>query len=177
MMSDPENTVLNTALVGGGAFCKEILEKTVLNVPGKEGIGLHIAAVADPDSDSPGMRFAEMRGIKTVLDYHRLYDPRHQIHVFILLNPDPGILEDILKTKPEDIRVVAYPVFLYFWEIFSGEARKLRERNEEIETILNSIQDFILVITPEMEIVEVNQAFLEQMGYSREEVIGRRCYG
>ena len=39
------------------------------------------------------------------------------------------------------------------------KSKQLRERTEEMETILNGIQDFILVITPEKEIVEVNEAF------------------
>jgi PAS domain S-box-containing protein len=45
-----------------------------------------------------------------------------------------------------------------------------------METVLNRIRDFVLVITPEKEILEVNSAFLKQMGYSRGEVIGRKCY-
>ena len=32
------------------------------------------------------------------------------------------------------------------------------------------------MISPTMEIEEVNQAFLEQMGYSKEEVIGKKCH-
>jgi PAS domain S-box-containing protein len=47
---------------------------------------------------------------------------------------------------------------------------------EILETVLNSIQDFIIVISPTMEIEEVNQAFLEQMGYSKEEVIGKEYH-
>lgn len=47
---------------------------------------------------------------------------------------------------------------------------------EVLGTVLNSIEDFIMVISPTMEIEEVNQAFLEQMGYSREEIIGKKCH-
>ncbi len=46
----------------------------------------------------------------------------------------------------------------------------------ELETILDGIQDFILIFSPEREIVEVNEAFLKHMNYTREEVIGRKCY-
>jgi two-component system, NtrC family, sensor kinase len=45
-----------------------------------------------------------------------------------------------------------------------------------METILNGIQDFILVINPEREVEDVNEAFLEKMGYTRENLIGRKCY-
>ncbi len=94
----------------------------------------------------------------------------------MLMVPDEAILQDVLRTKPADIRLVAYQLFRLFWKAINAEHQKLRARNEEIETILNSIEDFILVISPTMDIEEVNQTFLEQMGYSRDEVIGKKCH-
>jgi two-component system NtrC family sensor kinase len=46
----------------------------------------------------------------------------------------------------------------------------------EMETILNGIRDFILIISPEREIQMVNDAFLKHMNYTRKDVIGRKCY-
>ena len=46
----------------------------------------------------------------------------------------------------------------------------------EMDTILNGIRDFILMISPDQEILVVNDAFLKHMNYSREDVIGRKCY-
>lgn len=48
--------------------------------------------------------------------------------------------------------------------------------DHEIEMILNGIKDFILIISPEREVIEVNEAFLRHMGYDRGDVIGRKCY-
>jgi PAS domain S-box-containing protein len=45
-----------------------------------------------------------------------------------------------------------------------------------METILNGIQDFIMVITPQMEIIDVNDAFLSKMHFTRKDVIGKKCY-
>jgi two-component system NtrC family sensor kinase len=45
-----------------------------------------------------------------------------------------------------------------------------------METILNGIKDFILIISPEREIQMVNDAFLKHMNYARKDVIGRKCY-
>lgn len=45
----------------------------------------------------------------------------------------------------------------------------------EMKTILDAIQDFIVIISPEKEILEVNDTFLKQMKYERSEVIGRQC--
>jgi two-component system, NtrC family, sensor kinase len=132
--------------------------------------------VADPDPGSPGMSLAEQLGLLTFTDYHELYDPRYSIHLIIILTPDEGILRDILQTRPERIRILSYHVFQMFWKAIGNEERKLRQRTEEMETILNGIQDFILVINPDMSIVETNESFLQKMGYSRSEVVGRKCY-
>lgn len=48
--------------------------------------------------------------------------------------------------------------------------------NKEMETIINGIRDFILIISPEREIIEVNAAFLRHMDYTREDVIGKKCF-
>lgn len=47
---------------------------------------------------------------------------------------------------------------------------------QDLESILNGINDFILVISPDKEIIEVNDSFLRHMNYSRENVIGKKCY-
>jgi PAS domain S-box-containing protein len=46
----------------------------------------------------------------------------------------------------------------------------------EFKTILNGIRDFILIISPDRKILEVNDVFLKRMGYRRHEVIDRPCY-
>ena len=47
---------------------------------------------------------------------------------------------------------------------------------KEIQTILSGIKDFVLIISPEKDILETNAAFLKHMGCSRDEVIGRKCF-
>jgi PAS domain S-box-containing protein len=163
------------ALVGGEDFCKEVLEKYLVARQANE-FSARIVAVADADPQSPGMLLARKLGLITVLDYHELYETTYDIKALLLLTPDEAILEDVLRTKPSEIRLVAYPLSRLFWSAIDAENRKLRARNEEIETILNSIQDFILVISPTMEVKDANQAFLERMGYSKDDVIGKKCH-
>jgi PAS domain S-box-containing protein len=168
-------SILHIGLVGGGELCTEILQKTS-SMFEQEEIHAPFLAVADPDPTRPGMRLAEQLGLLTFTDYHDLYDPRYSIHLIIVLTPDEEILHDILQTRPERIRILSYPVFRIFWKAIGNEERKLRDRNEEMETILNGIQDFILVIHPDMTIAEANSSFLQKMGYTRAEVIGRKCH-
>jgi len=166
---------MNIALVGGGNFCKEILEKTTFDEK-QDGISAAITAVADPDPQSPGMVVAHKMGLLTISDYQKLYEPRYNIHIIIILTPDPQTFDNILKTRPPHIRLMAYDVFKIFWKAIGIEEQKLRERTKEMETILNGIQEFILVITPEKEIIDVNETFLEKMCYARTEVIGKKCH-
>jgi len=165
----------NIALVGGGEFCKEILEKTT-SVYEQEGVYAPILAVADPDPDSPGIKLADELGLLTFKDCRQLYDRRYSIHLIIMLTPKQEIFEQILHTRPTRIRLLSYNVFKIFWKAIGLEERKLRERTDEMETILNGIQDFILVITPEMEIIECNESFLTKMRYERQDVIGKKCH-
>ena len=173
-MPDP-TTSFRIALVGGEEFCKDVLEKYLV-ARQLNDFAARIVAVADPDPQSPGILLAKKLGLVTVHDYHELYEPQYQVKALVLMTPDEAILEDLLKTKPANIRLVAYQLSRLFWKAIDAEHQKLRLRNEEIETILNSIQDFIIVISPTMEIEEANQALLEQIGYSKEEVIGRKCH-
>jgi two-component system NtrC family sensor kinase len=168
-------SITNIALVGGGDFCREILEKTT-SVYEQEGVYAPILAVADPDPDSPGIKLADELGLLTFNDCHQLYDRRYSIHLIIILTPEQEIFDDILRTRPSRIRLLSYNVFKIFWKAIGLEERKLRERTEEMETIVNGIQDFIMVITPEMEIIDVNDAFLSKMHYTRKDVIGKKCY-
>lgn len=169
------SAIFRIALVGGEEFCKEVLEKYLVAREFND-FSARIVAVADPDPRSPGLALAKRLGLIAVEDYHELYKPQYNIKALLLMTPEEAILEDVLRTKPSNIRLVAYPLSRLFWRAIDAEHQKLRTRNEEIETILNSIQDVIIVISPWMEIQDVNQSFLEQMGYSRDDVIGKRCH-
>jgi two-component system, NtrC family, sensor kinase len=168
-------SVINIGLVGGGDFCKEILEKTTA-VYEQEEMYAPILAVADPDPLSPGRQLADRLGLLIFDSCYKLYDPRYNINLIIMLTPNQETFEEILRTRPPRIRVLSYEVFRIFWEAIAQEERKLRERTKEMETILNGIQDFILVITPDMKIIEANESFLTKMGYARTDVIGKKCF-
>jgi len=156
-------------------LCREILEKTTFDYL-QEGVDAPILAVVDPDPKAPGILYAKEYGLLTFSDYRQLYDRRYNIHLIIILTPDQEIFEEILATRPPRIRIMSCAVFEIFWNAIGSEERKLREQKSAMETVLNGIQDSILVLTPEMEIVEVNDAFLKLSKRSREQVIGSRCH-
>ncbi len=174
-MAETKPSIINIAFVGGGTDCLELLEKSSIDY--RQGVvNSRIIVIADTDPEAPALKMAEKMGIATVNDFHDIYKSEYDIHFIFILTPADGILEEILTTKPGHIRVLSYEAFTLFKELIGIEETKLKKRNEEIETILNGIQNFIVVINPDMEIVEVNDVFLEKMEYKHDEVIGQKCY-
>jgi len=164
------------AIVGGGQFTAEVLQKTSMELADNENISARIRYVADPDQSSPGIHQAKELGLKTVSDFRELYDPQKKVGLIIILDPNPETFEDIHAGKPDTIRVMSRPIFELFWKSITIEAEKYLQRSQEIEAVFNGIQDFIVVIRPDMTITEVNNEFLRRIGFTRDEVIGRKCY-
>ena len=167
---------MNIAIIGGSEFTANVLETTAADFFELTSLAAKMLAVADPDPESPGMVMARRLGLLTVQDYTELFDPYYGIELIIVLEPDQDLFYQVLDTRPQNVRIMSCQAFRLFWESITLEANKLRERSLEIKAILDGIQDFILVITPDMTITEVNTAFLEQMGFSRSDVIGHKCY-
>ena len=168
-------SMFNIAIVGGGQLCKEILNKATLNFE-ETGVNARFTAVADPDPETHGMKLAGRLGLKALKDYRDLYLPDNAIDLIIVSQPKQKIFKDILNTRPPHIRIMNYPVFNLFWKAIRSEEQKLKTQNDEMKTILNGIQDFILVITPKMKVIEANGAFLDKMGYTYQQIIGMKCY-
>ncbi len=174
-MTNKNLSIINIAIVGGGNLCKEVLKKTTFSYE-KEDVTAPILAVADPDQASPGIKLAQKLGLLTFKDYRELYDKRYSIHLIIILDPDPDKLKEILDTRPFRIRILSFQVFNVLWKAIGREEHKLKTRNREIETIVNGIQDLIVVIEPDMTVSEANEIFIKKIGFSRKEVAGKKCY-
>ena len=58
----------------------------------------------------------------------------------------------------------------------SGLVGEVRTQRERLETVINSIDDGIVVLDPERKIMAANDAFLQRAANSREQVLGCCCY-
>ncbi|HLI61926.1 MAG TPA: ATP-binding protein [Terriglobales bacterium] len=58
----------------------------------------------------------------------------------------------------------------------SGLVGEVRIQRERLETVINSIDDGIVVLDPERRILAANDAFLQRAASSREQVLGCCCY-
>lgn len=58
----------------------------------------------------------------------------------------------------------------------SGLVREVRTQRERLETVINSIDDGIVVLDPERKIIAANDAFLRRAQNSRDQILGSCCY-
>ncbi len=61
-------------------------------------------------------------------------------------------------------------------EALHGSEERVRKDKAFLDTIVNGIQDHMMVIDLDYRIIEVNRALLQMVGRSREEVVGKHCY-
>ena len=61
-------------------------------------------------------------------------------------------------------------------EALQGSEERVRSDKAFLETIVNGIQDHMMVIDLNYRIIEVNRALLQMVGLRREEVVGKHCY-
>ncbi len=57
----------------------------------------------------------------------------------------------------------------------SGLLMENREQRERLETVINSIDDGIVVLSPERRVIAANDAFLRRTGHARDAVLGAPC--
>jgi len=85
----------NIAIIGGGRFCKILLEFLCeRNVP---ECSVTVLGVADIKPHAEGLLFARQLGIFTTHDYRELYDLEN-LQVLIEITDDPALGETIVKT-------------------------------------------------------------------------------
>jgi PAS domain S-box-containing protein len=57
----------------------------------------------------------------------------------------------------------------------TGLLQEVRDQQERLETVINSIDDAIVVLDPERRVIASNDAFLQRTGRERHEVLGSSC--
>ena len=73
-MANDHLSLVNIALIGGGLYCKEVLEMTTVNFL-QDQVNSRIVAVADPDPKTPGIELAlEMGLVNKVVPLDQLED-------------------------------------------------------------------------------------------------------
>ncbi len=170
---------MRIAIIGGGNRCKAFLEM----IDAKRFPHLHaeIVAVADPNDKAAGILLAKEKQIYTTTDYRDFYRIQ-DIDLVIELTGKEELLEDFRQHYPAKVRVLEATLSQLFGDIirFREESifqeRQLDLIERIVESIFSSMRDSVLILRPDLKIVDANKAFLQSSGLNKEEVIGKFCY-
>ena len=91
------------AIVGGGRFCRQLLELLLSNQFSDRQP--KILGVADPDDQAEGLRYAREKGIYTTDNLEALY-PLKGLQVLIEVTDDATVAKIIEESKPKGIKLI-----------------------------------------------------------------------
>ena len=91
------------AIVGGGKFCKALLELLLSELFQPQQID--ILAVADKDPKAPGLVLAATKGIWTTQDFTALYGLK-DLEAILELTGDHGLKDIIKQSKPARVQLI-----------------------------------------------------------------------
>ena len=177
---------MKTAFIGAGPGGLAVLE---LCAQGKLGVlDLEVVAVVDVDPEAPGLRFAAAQGwsVATQLE-DALAAPG--LELVIELTGSDRVLDRIYHALPPGVRVLDHVTARVFWDVERANRRlnsKLREMTAleaqveadraELQEILDTIPDVVMVLDDERRICKVNRRFEELTGEPRARAEGLRCH-
>jgi len=171
---------MRIAIVGGNQRCAELIELIENNT--FHEISPHIVAVADPDSQAPGVIKAKARQLMVTNDYNDFFK-RDDIDLILELVGEMDLYNDILSKKSPNVRAISQQSAKLFWEI-ARVAQLQQQTNKQLQktktmydTILNElINEEVIVIGTDYRILDANETMMHQAGLSYEEIVGRHCY-
>ena len=111
----------NIAIIGGGNFCKKLLQ--LLFSEPFEDRHPTILGVADVNNQAEGRILAEQMGIFTTADYRELYALK-DLQVLMELTPDVDFGNIIKKEKPAGVELIDHVLARSVWSALQVEAEK-----------------------------------------------------
>ncbi|MBW1979681.1 MAG: PAS domain-containing protein [Deltaproteobacteria bacterium] len=178
-LQSKRNSGINIAIIGGGTRCRSLLE--MFAADRFKHLKAQVVAVADINPDAPGLLLAQQRGIFTTTDYHDFFS-LDDLDLVIELTGNEALLEDVLKQKPPQVRVLDYAISRLLSDIvtFAAECqeqkRDLHYYQSMVQTMFVGIKEPMLWLKPNYEIADANEPMLAMVGMPREEVIGKTCH-
>jgi signal transduction histidine kinase len=120
---ETQSPCLNVALVGGGSDCKALIQ--FLETDSLHHIHFHIIGVVGAHKHAPGLAYAREKGIYTTSDYRNLFDLEN-LHLIIELTGRDDVLREIVRSKPEHLKVMDHLSARLFWELIELQEEKAR---------------------------------------------------
>jgi transcriptional regulator with PAS, ATPase and Fis domain len=177
-----EGKLLNVAIVGGGPACQAVME--MISAEKLRRLRMKIIGVADVDPQAVGYRSAEEDGVYTTTEYHDLYG-LEDLNMIIEVTGKEEVVDDILETKPNHVRLMDHVAAGLFWDMFQLEENRLAERERAVAAVVederflrnvfDAIQDGITVLDCDLNVIRVN-GWMEKTFASQMPLVGNKCY-
>ncbi len=169
---------MNIAIIGSDTECIRIIN--FFKTHAYDEIAPTIVGFADPGDDLACREEIDRSGIPLVKSYEEFFE-RDDINLIMDLTNDPAVFQEILARKKASVRAMNYQtsrLFLDMYRIYDdGSDRGFLQANSIYKIVMNDlINEDVLVIAPNHQIMDANNALLKKLGLSREEIIGRSCY-
>jgi signal transduction histidine kinase len=119
---ETEPGVINIALVGGGLACKSLIKFLETHTPSHSHIT--IVGVADPSEEAPGLVYARNKGIYTTNDFRDLF-ALDDLHLLIEISGQDDVLEELLRKKPNQVKIMDHVSAGLFWELIELQEEKV----------------------------------------------------
>ncbi len=163
---------MKTGIVGAGRGCRSLLEFVLER--GLSEFRLDVQIVCDVRSHAPGILYAQERGIRTT---DRLEDVlrRDGLEMVIELTGSEPATREIRKKLPNGVRLMDHRMAHLFWDLIQME-ENYREEREQVQNILDSMPDIVLVLDREKRIETVNAGFARFTGLNRSQARGNFCH-
>jgi len=169
---------IRLGIVGGGSRCRMLLEMfergLFQDFKGK------VVAVADLNPHAPGMIKARKMGLITT-DYNDLLNHK-DVDLVVELTGDHAIRNALEQRLPPHQEKKLRSINRLLYELLRVRAKEIEAESELqstftfLKTILDGIQENIMVVDTNYRIVDVNASLLRNIGHTKEEVIGKTCY-
>jgi len=171
---------MNIAIIGSETECIRIIK--FFKTHSYNEIAPTIVGFADPGGDPACREEIQRSGIPLVATYEDFFE-RDDINLIMDLTDDPEVFREIIARKKPDVRAMNYQtsrLFLDMYRIYDDHKENDRgflQANAIYKIVMNDlINEDVLVIAPNHQIMDANDALLKKVGLSREEIIGRSCY-
>ncbi len=177
---------MKTVIIGAGRGCRAVLEL----VTGQRltTLSLSIAGVVDPDPDAPGMVFAREQEWPTFTDmYTALQLPG--LELVIELTGNDAVRDQIYQYLPSTVRFMDHHMARVFWDLDEVAQHLLdeleqriqlemdiREDQKQLQEILDSLPDVVMVLDEDARIQRVNRRYEELTGLRFHNVAGLKCH-
>jgi signal transduction histidine kinase len=175
----PKKLPLNIAIVGGGRACKFFLQ--LLKSESFPYLNINLVGVCDIKPEAEGLLMAKEMGIYTTDDLKNLFNIKGLDGIIELTN-DEDVLLELIKYRPKTVGIVEHNIgrllrylFLVDQQLKSAEQQISHEKMIS-DFIIQQTNERVVVLNPDFIISEVNEAYLQFVGKSKEEVIGAPCY-